>query len=239
MHGLAQGRIEPRGDVALVVALVANESRVLQPALRRARTYPGNLRTVVDYEADSFVVRRPEYLASLDARVEPGELVAWLSIRGGKVVYTPDASVSARQPPLVRPYLTAAFRHGAARGRAARRTRGRSISAATAFSFAPAAGAVLGVAFLAVGARLWEPGLVLVLVYAAALVISGIRAGIRFRSLAVGLLEPPAIVPSQSAYLAGFARGLATGARSDSRVPRGRAGAEGGPPTLRRPQERS
>jgi hypothetical protein len=48
----------------------------------------------------------------------------------------------------------------------------------------------------------------IVLVYAAALVASGIRAGVRFRSFAVGVLEPLAILPSQAAYLAGFVRGL-------------------------------
>ena len=44
---------------------------------------------------------------------------------------------------------------------------------------------------------------------AAALGASGIHAAVRFRSLAVGALEPPAVVASQAAYLAGFLRGLA------------------------------
>jgi hypothetical protein len=50
--------------------------------------------------------------------------------------------------------------------------------------------------------------LALVLIYVAALAASGIHAAIRFRSLAVGLLEPPAVVASQATYLAGFVRGL-------------------------------
>jgi hypothetical protein len=73
-----------------------------------------------------------------------------------------------------------------------------------------------------------------------ALIISGIRAGVRFRSFAVGLLEPFAIVPSQGAYLAGFARGLANGSSADAQVPVGRAAqAEARRARARRPQEPS
>ena len=181
---------------------------------RRSSAFPGNLRLVADYESGSFVVRRPEYLAALAAGIEADELVAWLASRGRKVVYTPDASVAVRQAPLVRPHLDATFRHGARRGRAARRTRGTSISVASTLSLAPVAAALLGVVFVGVGGTLWEPGVVLVGLYAAALVVSGVRAGVRFHSLAVGVLEPLAVVPSQAAYLAGFVRGLTAGARS-------------------------
>ena len=41
-----------------------------------------------------------------------------------------------------------------------------------------------------------------------ALALSGIHAAVRFRSLIVGALEPPAVVASQLAYLVGFFRGL-------------------------------
>ena len=196
------------GALRELVAAAVVESH-LGGGSRRSGAFPGNLRIVADYESGSFVVRRSDYLAALDARVEPEELVAWLSSRGRKVVYTPDASVGTRQPPLLRPHLAAASRHGAARGRAARRTRARSVSAASALSLAPSVAALVGAAFLGVGGPVWDAGLVLVLLYAAALVVSGIRAGVRFRSVAVGILEPLAIVPSQVAYLWGFARGLA------------------------------
>jgi hypothetical protein len=175
---------------------------------RRSSAFPGNLGLVDDYAAESFVGRRGDYLAALAARVRSEELVSWLAGRDRRVVYTPDASVTARQPPLVRPHFAAAFRHGRVRGRAARRSRGRSVSWATTLSLAPAAAALLGVAFLALGGGLFAPGLVLVLLYGAALVLSGVRAGVRFRSLAVGALEPLAIVPTQAAYLAGFVRGV-------------------------------
>ena len=48
----------------------------------------------------------------------------------------------------------------------------------------------------------------LVLGYAGALTVSGAHAAVRFRSLTVGVLEPPAVIATQAAYLAGFARGL-------------------------------
>jgi hypothetical protein len=56
----------------------------------------------------------------------------------------------------------------------------------------------------------------LLLAYAAALVLSGVHAAVRFRSVAVGLIEPPAVVVSQVAYLVGFARGLTASLSSRS-----------------------
>jgi hypothetical protein len=47
----------------------------------------------------------------------------------------------------------------------------------------------------------------LLLVYAGALAASGIHAAVRFRSLAVGLLEPIAVVVSQAVYAGGFVLG--------------------------------
>lgn len=208
------------GDVAAVVTPTVSSLRgplrervaaaVLESHLgggsRRSTAFPGNLRTVDDYAPGSFVVRRADYVAALGAGVEPEELVAWLASRGRRVVYTPDASVGTRPPPLVRPHIAATFRHGRRRGRLAVRTRARSLSAATALAFAPVGAAIIGIVLLATGAT--APGLVLVLLCAAALLVSGLRAAIRFRSLAVGVLEPLAVVGSHAAYLAGFLRGL-------------------------------
>jgi hypothetical protein len=81
------------------------------------------------------------------------------------------------------------------------------VSVATALSLTPASAAVAGVVLLIAGVH--TVGVVLVLAYVAALLASGIHAAVRFRSLAVGGLEPPAVVASQIAYLVGFALGLA------------------------------
>ena len=195
------------GTLRRRVAAAVLESR-LGAGSRRSSYLPGNVRQVSDHPADTIVLRRADYLAASAAGVEADRVVAWLSERGRRTIYTPDASVSAPPPAVARPHLAATFRHGRVRGAAARRSRGASLSGATALSLAPAAAAVAGVALVLVGGSARTVGFVLLLAYAAALVLSGIHAAFRFRSIAVGLLQPPAVVASQGAYLGGFVRGL-------------------------------
>jgi hypothetical protein len=173
---------------------------------RRSSFFPGNIRIVTEYPAENVVVRRADYLSALAAGIGDEDLVAWLAMRGRQTIYTPDTSFAAPPPQLVRPHLFSTYCYGRARGRAARRTRGTSLSGATALSLAPTAAGIAGIALLIAGQQ--TAGLVLLLVYAAALVASGIHAAIRFRSLTVGALEPPAVVASQGAYLFGFVRGV-------------------------------
>jgi glycosyltransferase involved in cell wall biosynthesis len=189
------------------VAAAVLESR-LGGGSRRSSFFPGNVRTVIDHPGENIVVRRDEYLSALAADVDDEELVVWLAGRGRRTIYTPDTSLAAEPAPLVVPHLAGVVRHARARAHAARRTRGRSLSGATALSLAPAVAALLGIVLLIAGGTAREIGLLLVLVYAAALALSGIHAAIRFRSLVVGALEPPAVVASQGAYLLGFGAGL-------------------------------
>jgi glycosyltransferase involved in cell wall biosynthesis len=190
-----------------LVAAAVLESR-LGGGSRRSSFFPGNIRAVADYPAENVIVCREDYLAALDAGVDDEELVAWLAARGRRTIYTPDTSLAASPPPLVRPHLESVLHHARARGVAARRTSGRSLSAATALSLAPAAAAIVGAILLVGGGTLRTIGLVLVLAYAAALFLSGLHAAVRFRSVPVGALEPPAVMGSQAAYLVGFVRGL-------------------------------
>jgi len=187
---------------------------------RRSSFFPGNVRTVIDYPAENIVVRRADYVAALDAGIDEEELVVWLAGRGARTIYTPDTSLAAEPPPLVRPHLRGVLRHARARGRAARRTRARSLSGATALSLAPAVAAIAGCVLLVAGGTLRTVGLALVLAYVAALILSGVHAAVRFRSLVVGALEPPAVVASQAAYLLGFGAGLTSSlaSRSPSRT---------------------
>ena len=189
------------------VAAAVLESR-LGGGSRRLSYFPGNVRVVIDHPAESLVVRRDDYLAALAAGVERDELVAWLAGRGRATVYTPDTSLSSAPPPLVRPHLAATVRHGYGRGRAARRTRGRSLTVATARSLTPAAAAVVGAALLLGRGAVHSVALALIVVYGAALIVSGVRAAVRFRSAAVGFLQPPAVIVTQAAYLYGFVRAL-------------------------------
>lgn len=200
------------------VAAAVLESR-LGGGSRRSGYFPGNVRTVVDYPTESVVVRRADYLAALAAGVGDEELVAWLAAHGRRTIYTPDTSLAATPPPIVRPHLTGTVRHARARGVAARRMRGRSLSRATALSLAPVTAALAGLVLLLVGGSVRVAGLVLVLVWAGALVASGIHAAVRFGSVVVGLLEPPAIVASQIAYVWGFVQGFARGGARRGRRP--------------------
>jgi hypothetical protein len=163
---------------------------------------------VTDHPTGDLVVRRLDYLAAKREGVEDGRIVSWLAELGKTTVYTPDASVSASPPPLVRPHLVATLAHARARGATARRTRGASLSGASALSVAPALGAIVGVALLVPGGPARDVGAVLLLVYALALAASGAQAAARFHSLRVGLLQPAAVIATQAAYLVGFVGGL-------------------------------
>jgi glycosyltransferase involved in cell wall biosynthesis len=189
------------------VASAVLESR-LGGGSRRSRFLPGNVRTVADYPADAIVVRRGDYIDALDARVPDGDLVAWLAERGQTTIYTPDTSISAAPPPVLGPHLRATISQARSRGSAARATRGSSLSAATAFSVGPLVAALAAIVLIALGGTARTVGLVVLAVYVVGLVVTSGLAALRFRSFAVAVLMPVAIVLTQCAYVAGFARGL-------------------------------
>jgi glycosyltransferase involved in cell wall biosynthesis len=198
-----------RAPLRELVAAAVLESR-LGGGSRRSSHFPGNVRVVSDYPVDSIVVRRSDYLAALADGIDGDELVAWLAARGRRTIYTPDTSLAAVPRPLVRPHLAATFRHARTRGLAAQRSRGGSLSAATAVSLAPGLAAGAGIVLVALGGARRTTGIALVLVYAGALAASGVHAGVRFRSAAVAVLEPMAVVASQVVYCGGFARGVSS-----------------------------
>jgi glycosyltransferase involved in cell wall biosynthesis len=197
-----------RGSLGTRVAAAVLESR-LGGGSRRSLYLPGNVREVSDHPAESVVVRAPDYRAALAAGVDDERLIAWLAERGRRTIYTPDTSISAVPPPLIRPHLRAAFRHARARGATARHTHGASLSGATALSLLPPIAAVAGGALVLAEGIAFPLGLALLIAYAAALGISGVHAAARFHSLAIGALEPPAVIASQAAYVGGFVRGIA------------------------------
>ncbi len=176
---------------------------------RRFRYLPGNVRTLQDHPAESCVVRKADYREAREAGVDDERLVAWLAARGKRSIYTPDTSVAETPPPLLRPHLRGTLDHARARGAAARRTSGRSLSAATTLSLLPAAAAALGVSLLAAGSK--QAGVGLVGAYGAAVLGSAAHSALRFRSLPVGLLTAPALIATHATYVAGFVDGLARG----------------------------
>jgi hypothetical protein len=212
-----------RDDVAAVVApaVVPRAASLLERAAaavlesrlgggsRRSRFLPGNVRVTDDFPADSVVVRRADYLEALRAG-NGDELVGWLAERGRRTVYSPDTMVSAAPPRLFGPHLRGTLRHASARGAAARRSRGASVSTETTLSLLPAGCAVAGAALVATGSvEARQAGTLLVGAYGVAVAGSAVLAALRFRSLRVGALTVPGLVATQAAYIVGFARGLA------------------------------
>jgi hypothetical protein len=196
-----------RGTVRERAAAAVLESRI-GGASRRSRHFPGNVRIVADFPADGVVVRRTDLVEAEAAGVETDSLVAWLAERGRRTLYTPDSSVSMIPPPVFGPHLRETIRHARARGAAARRSRGSSLSVATLLSLLPALCAVAGIVLLATKSDL---GLVLIAVYLGVLCVSALLAAVRFRSAASGLLTAPALAATQAAYVVGFVQGLVRG----------------------------
>jgi glycosyltransferase involved in cell wall biosynthesis len=200
--------VPPEARLRERAAAAVLESR-LGGGSRRSRYLPGNVRITDDYPADSFVVRKQDFLAAIRAK-RGDDLFEWLAEHGRRTVYTPDTMISAAPDPLFGPHLRATMRHAAARGAAARRTKGRSVSSATTLSLVPVGCALLGAAFLALGPRdVRQAGFVLVGAYGAGLAASAGLAAARFRSLRVGALAAPGLAATQAAYIAGFVRGFA------------------------------
>ncbi len=200
------------GSLAQRAAAAVLESRV-GGGSRRSLYFPGNVRTVTDHSADAVVVRQADFLAASRAGVNGERLVSWLAERGKHTVYTPETSISIAPQPLLVPHLRGTVRHGRARGAAARRTRGASMSAATGFSLLPPTLALVGASLLAVDGTWTTTGVALLLAYAVALTLSSAHAALRFRSLGVGALHPLAVIFTQAAYVWGFACGVTRGYR--------------------------
>lgn len=195
-----------RGDVRQRVAAATLESR-FGGGSRRVRYVPGNVREVVDYPASSIVVRAADLADVTESGGDGDSLVAALAARGRAVVYTPDTMVVELPPRAFEPLVAAAIGHGRARGRAARRTGGRSLSLATAVALSPLVTLLAGLALLTFpGTR--TAGLVALGVAAGVLGISALAAAMRFSSLATGLLVPASLLATEVGYAIGFARGL-------------------------------
>jgi glycosyltransferase involved in cell wall biosynthesis len=177
---------------------------------RRSRYFPGNVQVVTDHPADSVVVRRADFLEALDSNVRAEELVAWLAERGRRTIYTPDTSIASPPRPLIRPHIDGTYAHARTRGGAARRARGRSLSAATTLSLIPIAAAVVGVTLLSTGSSdARRVGLALLIAYGALIAGAAVLAAARFRSLRVGAVMAPALIVTQLSYVTGFLRGFA------------------------------
>jgi glycosyltransferase involved in cell wall biosynthesis len=198
------------GPLRTIAAAAVLESR-LGAGSPRIRYSPGNVRVVVDHPAPSVVARREDYVAALDEGVPRERLAAWLSTQGKEVVYTPETMIVDTPAPLFGPHLRSVASYARSRGIAARLTRGRSFTLLRLVTLLPLAGAVAAIPLVVAGGTARTVGIVLLLVYAGAVLLGAVTGALRFRSLRVGLLAAPAFVASHAAYVAGFVAGVARG----------------------------
>ena len=177
------------------VAAAVLESR-LGGGSRRSSFFPGNVRTVVGPSgrkrgraAQRTISKRPRR-ESTTRSSSPG------SRRAASARSTRRTRRSRPLPaPLVRPHLAGVVRHARARGRAARRTHGPQPQRSRRHCrWLRRSRAVAGADPARAGGALQRVGLVLVLPMWRHSLLSGIHAALRFRSLVVGVLEPPAVV---------------------------------------------
>jgi hypothetical protein len=176
---------------------------------RRSVYFPGNVAIASEDAGGSFVIRRADWEQAISDKIPVEKVVSWLADRGRLTVYTPDAIVATAAEPLFGPHLRETLRRGRIRGSAARRTCGRSLSAATLLSVLPLVTAASGLVLLAVGLSV---GAILVIGAGSAIVAAAALAALRFQSLRVGFLAVPALILTQATYLGGFVRGLMVGA---------------------------
>jgi glycosyltransferase involved in cell wall biosynthesis len=194
------------GSIRMRAAAVVQESRLGGSSLYYRYT-PGNIRRVVDYPAQSLVVRRDAYLA-LDDHVTVAGICSALAERGTSALYTPETVVVVAPAPLFRPHLRPFLGHGRIRGRVLRRggpgrLRGSTIAALALVLFVAAsvpAALTGGIAF-----AVWA---LLGIAYVAALAASSLIGALRFRSLRVGAVAFAGLVATHAAFTAALARGF-------------------------------
>ncbi len=174
------------------------------------RFTPGNLRFVRSFPSTNIVVRRADYVSAHErGDVLDEQLCECFADAGKRVVYTPESVVVSPKPPaLFRPHLRTVAQYGEARGRAFRRVGATALRRSTL----PPLGLF---AFLAGGWPLMlrsgvprATWLAVWVSYIALVMFTGLAAGVRFRSLRVGLLAAAGAVGTHFVYAPAFLRGF-------------------------------
>jgi hypothetical protein len=193
------------GSLRERAATAVSESRI-GTGSRSFRFTPGNLRFVRDFPTSHVIVRRDDYLRA--GPVPLPRLCARLTELGRRIVYTPDSAVVTRQPPLFRPYLEQVAQYAESRGIALRRDGVAALRPSTVLPIAIVGFVALGSPALLVGGvwRLaWLAG---VAAYGLILSLFAFAAGLRFRSVQVGLLAGVGSAATHAVYALALLRGL-------------------------------
>jgi glycosyltransferase involved in cell wall biosynthesis len=187
----------PRERAAAAVA----ESR-LGGGSHHFRFTPGNLRFVRQFPTANALVRKADLMALDDASLHPHRLSAALTDSGRKVLYTPETVVVAPRPPLFRPHLQQIAAAGRARGEAIRQLGLRGITAASLPPVALLAFLMLGWPLALLGGAWRAAWLLIWAAYAAAILVTGGLAALRFQSFRVGALATVGMVAVHLKYAA-------------------------------------
>ena len=183
------------------------------------RFMPGNIRYVDDFPAASHVVRRDALLA-LPSNIEPESIPAALAAHGGRVLYTPEAFVTAAAEPLFRPHLKGAVAYGRARGAALTQRGFAALRPSTVIAVGLAAFILLGWLPVLAGLDWLTPWLVVVVLYLFAVALQSISAALQHRSTRVGFLVAGGLVLTHLAYLGALVRGAVSSPSDQTRSPR-------------------
>lgn len=194
------------GPLLSRAASAVDESRL--GGLVYFRYIPGNVRFVEEFPSASFLVRRAVFLA-LPSSLPLEEIPRAVAADGSRVLYTPESVIVAQPPPLFRPHLHHAYRHGVDRGHDLRRRRSAAVGARGVVTFL----AIVGLGIIATLAVTRTIGRLEVVfgvgvTYLCVLAVLGVGAALRHRSLAVGLLATIGAMATHFVYAVGALSGL-------------------------------
>ena len=195
-----------QGSVWQQAAAAVTESRLGGGSLY-FRSTPGNLRFVRDFPASNLVARKQDLLAVLADGDVDEDLPRRLAALGKLTLYTPESVVVTRKASLFRPHVRVVRAYARRRALAVRRYGWRGLRPSTlgllVLPVALVAGAVVAAVgpWRVVGALPW-------LAYGSALLVAGIAAALRFRSLVVGGLAIAGLVATHVVYVTAFVRAI-------------------------------
>jgi glycosyltransferase involved in cell wall biosynthesis len=197
----ARGALRERAAAAVAESFLGGGSHYF-------RFTPGNLRFVRHFPGTNVIARKNDLLALDVESLHAHRLCAALHARGRTVLYTPETVVVVARPPLFRPHLRAISAAGLARGRAIRESWLRGVTLASLLPLALFLFIVAGWLLAFVGQAGRDLWLALWFTYAAALVVAGMLATLRFQSIRVGALALVGVVAVHLTYAVATIRGV-------------------------------
>jgi hypothetical protein len=202
-------QLAPAGGNARERAAAAiSESRVGAGSLH-FRFTPGGIRFVSDFPSRSIVVRRDSYLA-LPPSTLPEMEVLELVAAGERVLYAPDASVTAPPAPMFMGHLRRVSSYGRTRGALVRRRGVTALRPSTVGVVVLIAWTLLGWLLAFAGTVALRTWLAVWCLYGAVVLVAAVLGGLRFGSVRVALLTLVGLPLTHGAYGLAFLSGFSS-----------------------------